>query len=304
MITSRYSWISKLTTYAMARNRRRKESSALDIIPPIAGLIAVGVFISPQFRQIFGELQALAIVLALLAAVALIARLIWHHWRTPEDLPIHTDASDSNQEFRAAFGHENLKDPPKLSGPTWSQELLSELEWKRYEELVAAYSRELGYEANTTRIGADGGVDVKLFQNGHPNPVMIIQCKAWDAYKVGVKPVRELFGVMAADKVANGAFFTTGDFTAEAEEWAREKNLDLVNGREFLTRIGQLSAPAQEKLLTTATAGDYTTPTCPSCGVKMVLRTASKGRSEGSSFWGCRHYPRCKQTFRISQLTT
>ena len=33
----------------------------------------------------------------------------------------------------------------------------------------------------------------------------------------------------------------------------------------------------------------------------MVLRTAGKGRSEGSSFYGCRNYPRCKQTFRLSQ---
>jgi restriction system protein len=138
---------------------------------------------------------------------------------------------------------------------------------------------------------------VQLFQNGQL--VMIIQCKAWDAYRVGVKPVRELFGVMAADKVANGAFFTTGEFSSEAEEWARDKNLDLVNGREFLNRIKQLTAEQQSSLLAIATAGDYTTPTCPSCGVKMVTRTASKGPSEGREFYGCRNYPGCRQTFRI-----
>jgi|ERR1035437_2394590 restriction system protein len=175
------------------------------------------------------------------------------------------------------------------------------LEWKRFEDVVAAYSRELGYEAKTTRIGADGGVDVQLFQNGQSQPVMIIQCKAWDAYKVGVKPVRELFGVMAADKVANGAFFTTGDFTAEAEDWARDKNIDLVNGREFISRIGQLPATTPQSLLRVATEGDFTTPTCPSCGIKMVVRVASKGRSEGNRFWGCPNFPRgCKQTFKIS----
>jgi len=75
----------------------------------------------------------------------------------------------------------------------WFLEFLRSLEWKRFEDLVAAYSRELGYEAKTTRIGADGGVDVVLSQKGETKPVMVIQCKAWNAYKVGIKAVRELF---------------------------------------------------------------------------------------------------------------
>lgn len=286
----------------MARRRRRKEPSPIDLIAPIGALFALGFFFFPQFRQILGALLYLALGLAVLAVVGLIAWAIWRHARNDEESPPATTVNPP-PVYRTASGRVNLLPLPVASQPQWSQELLSKLEWKRFEEVVAAYSRELGYEAKTTRIGADGGVDVQLFKGGQPNPVMIIQCKAWDAYKVGVKPVRELFGVMAADKVPNGAFFTTGDFTAEAEEWARDKNLDLVNGREFLARIDQLSPGARETLYYLATEGDYTTPTCPSCGVKMVQRTASKGRSEGSSFWGCRNYPRCKQTFRMTQST-
>jgi len=279
---------------------RRKDPDWIDLIPPIGGLIALGLFFSPVFRQLLGALFFLVMVLGVLGVVGLIAWAIWRHTRKQPESEAPTPVATPPATYRAASGRVNLMNRPDESRPTWSQELLSELEWKRFEDVVAAYSMELGYEARTTRIGADGGVDVQLFQNGQSNPVMIIQCKAWDAYKVGVKPVRELFGVMAADKVANGAFFTTGEFTAEAEEWAREKTIDLVSGREFLARIRQLPAAAQEKLLTIATEGDYTTPTCPSCGVKMVQRTASKGRSEGSNFWGCRNYPRCRQTFRMS----
>ena len=205
--------------------------------------------------------------------------------------------------YRTEFGRTAVKETaaPYVVAEEWARELLSKLEWKRFEEVVAAYSRELGYEARTTHIGADGGVDVQLFKDGQTNPVMIIQCKAWDTYKVGIKPVRELYGVMAADKVPNGAFFTTGDFTTEAETWARDKNLDLVNGREFLARIKSLSPAQQQTLLDLAIAGDYTTPTCPSCDVKMILRTATKGRFEGNNFWGCPHYPHCKQTFKIAR---
>ncbi|MDP5239652.1 topoisomerase DNA-binding C4 zinc finger domain-containing protein [Uliginosibacterium sp. 31-16] len=39
-----------------------------------------------------------------------------------------------------------------------------------------------------------------------------------------------------------------------------------------------------------ATEGDWTTPTCGHCGIKMVAREGKSG-----SFWGCRNFPRCRQ---------
>ncbi|MEO6992668.1 MAG: restriction endonuclease [Lacunisphaera sp.] len=270
----------------MGRRRRRKEADLLDLIPPIGGLLALGLYFSPAFRQMLGGLFFLLLCFIGLVVVGLVIRAIWRHSVKKDPEPVIPSVKVVT---------------PYVEPITWSGELLSKLEWKRFEDVVAAYSGALGYEAKTTRIGADGGVDVQLFQNGQPDPFMIIQCKAWDAYKVGVKPVRELFGVMAADKVTNGAFFTTGEFTTEAHEWAKGKPLDLVDGREFLNRIGQLEPKLRDALLETATTGDYTTPTCPNCGVKMVSRTAGKGSNAGSTFWGCRNYPRCRQTFKKSQ---
>lgn len=37
-------------------------------------------------------------------------------------------------------------------------------------------------------------------------------------------------------------------------------------------------------------------PVCPRCGKPMILRTANKGRSAGSQFWGCSGFPACKAT--------
>ena len=39
-------------------------------------------------------------------------------------------------------------------------------------------------------------------------------------------------------------------------------------------------------------------PVCPKCGKQMVLRTAGKGKSAGSQFWGCSGFPNCKYTKR------
>lgn len=38
------------------------------------------------------------------------------------------------------------------------------------------------------------------------------------------------------------------------------------------------------------------TPSCPTCGGRMVLRTARRGRNTGNNFWGCSKYPSCTGT--------
>jgi restriction system protein len=77
--------------------------------------------------------------------------------------------------------------------------------------------------------------------------------------------------------------------------------MTLIDGRDLLKRLESLPPEAQADLCTRVTAGDYTTPTCPKCGIKMVRREAGKGRSLGSEFWGCPKYPRCRQTFQMKK---
>jgi restriction system protein len=44
--------------------------------------------------------------------------------------------------------------------------------------------------------------------------VVFVQCKHWKARSVGVKVVRELYGVMAAKNVKQGIVVTYGEFTS------------------------------------------------------------------------------------------
>lgn len=179
------------------------------------------------------------------------------------------------------------------SATDWTPEILSALEWKRFETVCAEYLRLIGYDPKETRIGADGGVDIWIYKQGDERPFGIVQCKAWNSYKVGVKSVRELYGVMAAEKVNNGLFITSGVFTSEAIAFAEGKLISMFSGHEFLSKIKQLSEENQKTLLTIALEGDYRTPTCPQCGIKMTLRAGVGGRK---SFWGCVKYPKCKAT--------
>ncbi|MEI8140612.1 MAG: restriction endonuclease [bacterium] len=185
----------------------------------------------------------------------------------------------------------------------FSSDLLKELEWKRFEQLVEGYFAQTGWRTRPHRTGADGGVDVHLFRPDQDKAAAVVQCKAWNTYSVGVKPVRELFGVMAADGVPEGFFVTSGDYTSEAQSFASGKPMTLIDGRDLRKRLESLTPEIQSDLFSRVTAGDYTTPTCPQCDRKMVRRQAGKGRTPGNEFWGCPSYPRCRQTFQMKQDT-
>jgi restriction system protein len=181
--------------------------------------------------------------------------------------------------------------PSAARKDAWSLELLRILEWKRFEEVCAAYFEALGFRSRLARAGADGGVDVHLYQPESRSPCILVQCKAWRVYKVGVAQIRELFGVMAADRVGEGILVTTGAFTPDARSFAEGKNIHLIDGAEFIQKVTALAPEKQTALLNLATAGDFTTPTCASCGIKMIRR---RPRNGGEAFWGCINYPRCR----------
>lgn len=181
----------------------------------------------------------------------------------------------------------------------WNAELLSSLEWKRFEMVCAGLFERLGFVTKTTIMGADGGVDIHLYRPPAEQPVAIVQCKAWTGNsKVGVRFIRELHGVMASMKVAEGIFATTTTFSEEAKNYAKANGIDLMDGAAVLASILTLTDEQQAGLLRLATAGDYTTPTCPSCAVKMTKREPKAG---GKTFWGCVNFPRCRSIINMAK---
>lgn len=39
---------------------------------------------------------------------------------------------------------------------------------------------------------------------------------------------------------------------------------------------------------------------CSRCSSTMVVRTATRGPNEGNEFWGCKRYPKCRETIAIA----
>src|SRR3954467_3500549 len=90
----------------------------------------------------------------------------------------------------------------RLSTGAWTRELLKHLEWRRLEELCAAYFEELGFRTGITHDRADGAGDISLHPAGADTASILVHCKAWDAYPIGIKPLHELRAAMTSANVA------------------------------------------------------------------------------------------------------
>ncbi len=147
--------------------------------------------------------------------------------------------------------------------------------------------RRRGYSVvETGGVGADGGVDLVLRKSSEK---YLVQCKRWRATPVGVKVVRELYGLMSATG-ATGAFVVTcGAFSADARAFAEGRNVELVESREllkFLPSSAPQAAPASHT--TPASSTRYATqPECPQCRAQWYggwrERAVAPGRDSGAA---------------------
>jgi len=182
----------------------------------------------------------------------------------------------------------------------WSPAVFAVIEWRRFEAVCEALFAQSGYSTRSQSHGADGGVDIWLHANNAAStdgPVAVVQCKHWQGKQVGVKEIREFFGVMASHKLKHGIYATTSTYTADAQQFATANGIATLDGTALLGKIAKQTPEQQQALLAVAHEGEYWKPTCASCGIKMLERIPSRG---GVAFWGCANYPRCKS--RLAML--
>jgi len=191
------------------------------------------------------------------------------------------------------------------SASSSSADVLDQVTWQQFEQLVGEGFRRRGYTVREIGGGgADGGVDLVFTKAGDKT---FVQCKQWKAFKVGVTTVRELYGVMAAHGAAHGFVVTSGRFTQDASSFARGRNLTLIDGpallqllREARSTTVRPGASNAVKSMTNARPVSAATsiprmaapiesvdPFCPRCGKVMERRMARRGPAAGKAFWGC-----------------
>ncbi len=181
---------------------------------------------------------------------------------------------------------------------TRTKEALRDMDWRTFEELIESYYRKLDYRVHRQlEKGPDGGVDVRIANANRER--FLIQCKYWQHMNVGVKPVRELLGIVAAEGATGGIVITSSMFTNEARAFAEGVPIELIDGDRLLHMLhDQLETT---KAISAEVLADSTTQSCPRCGSDLVIRTADRGRHKGTSFYGCSAYPRCQNVSELKR---
>lgn len=177
------------------------------------------------------------------------------------------------------------------------------LTWREFERLIAEYYRRHGATvARRGGSGADGGVDLDIVASDGAR--LLVQCKQWKTRQVGVRPIRELWGVVADERADGAVFMTSGSYTADALAFAAGKRYELVDGPHLKAMIAAVKHAAANPV--PVAVGPVSAPPrqpdtrqCPRCGAPMVMRTARRGAQAGGQFWGCSRYPDCRQTLPV-----
>lgn len=171
----------------------------------------------------------------------------------------------------------------------WSPDLLTELEWRRFEQTCTAFLRIIQFRVATRSLGPLEGAELALHRPNQAAYRAIAHCRVTYGQEVGEDEIRAFFARMAAEKVSKGYYVITGDFSKGARALAKGTGMHLINGETFARRIRALPHDHKRALLQLATQGDFRTPSCEKCNAKMQLRL-----KEGRSIWSCCNYPHCR----------
>jgi restriction system protein len=118
---------------------------------------------------------------------------------------------------------------------------LALMDWQDFEHLVAQLFEwefvKQGVEVKVTRASRDSGVDAILFD---PDPLRggkyVLQAKRYTR-TVDVSAVRDLYGTVMNEGANRGILITTAGFGPDAYEFAKDKNLSLVDGTNLLIML-------------------------------------------------------------------
>jgi restriction system protein len=193
------------------------------------------------------------------------------------------------------FAYLNGRKKKRLVDANKDLDSIRALSWKEFEQLVAEAFRRKGYTVRENlKAGPDGGVDVELEKDGQ---LHLVQCKQWKAQKVGVKVVREMYGLMAAHSASSVMVVSSGIFTQEAQDFAQGKPIDLIDGIQLNKLISSVQvAGSRAHHETNLEKMSKPSTTCPKCGGELVVRVARRGSNAGKEFLGCSGFPKCKYT--------
>jgi len=106
--------------------------------------------------------------------------------------------------------------------------------WENFSVVVMEAFKRDGYTVSEVYKGA---VDLKLEKNGR---VSIVSCKRWKAAQTGIGPLRDLAEAEDAHDASGCIYVAAGEFTANAQDFAKKKSIRLLHGAPLAHLIAKV----------------------------------------------------------------
>lgn len=187
-----------------------------------------------------------------LAAMALVIRA----FRLPDADGLHSELqkriranhSEELNDEPTILINENLNDsrpqsPNRNTQSTVEQEFTANridvMNGHEFETLTATLLRKMGFNVTMTKQTGDGGIDL-IVKNESPviSGTYVVQCKR-TSQPVGEPVVRDLYGVITSEQANKGILICTNKYTSQAQEFAKGKPIELIDGSAFNSLLRQ-----------------------------------------------------------------
>jgi hypothetical protein len=143
----------------------------------------------------------------------------------------------------------------------WTTDL-RRLDAREFEWLVGEMCRREGWAVEETGSHGrpDAGVDLVL-RRGRER--VLVQCKRWRSWQVGVEDVRSFAGTLTREGVPSqsGVLVTLSDFTEQARLEGKKLGMTLLDGVDLYSRVDKVRRPEP----------------CPTCKAPMLLDRSMRG---------------------------
>jgi hypothetical protein len=152
----------------------------------------------------------------------------------------------------------------------WSPELIASLDWLRVGEVARAIAEYHGCELAQSCVLADGALLFGMVEQPYIQPQRaLVKVASWNGWGASPENVTEFGREVQMAGNARGIFVAPGGFSPAALMAAQEYRIETVDAAALCRVLESMPRERSDIMLNIATAGRYTTPSCPVCMEKL-----------------------------------
>lgn len=119
-----------------------------------------------------------------------------------------------------------------------TKEYLSNVDPRQFEFIVADVFRSLGYDAEVTKGSNDGGKDIILRKG---KETKLVEVKRYNKASIGRPYIQKLHSAIVDAEAIGGYFVTLSHFNSNARQYAKGKNIELVDGSDLIRMMEKVT---------------------------------------------------------------